>query len=339
MSWLNTDTGSLTLPVLAAETINPSFLAVHPSHRFLYSVGQVESPGGTNYGAVNAFAIDAATGKLTFLNQRDSSGEHPCHVAVDKTGKCVLVANYNSGSFAAFPVQPDGSLGSVTSVDQHHGSGINLPRQEGPHAHGVGFDLANQRAFCTDLGADRIYVYRFDPTKNTITPNQPPFAVSKPGAGPRHFAMDPSGRRLYVINEINSTVAAFNYDAPTGVLRKFQTISTLPDTFGGTNAASEIAVHSTGRFLYAGNRGHNSISVYTIDDTTGRLTLIQHQSTLGKTPRNFAIDPTGKYILAANQDSNTVVVFRIDSQTGRLTPTGQTIEVPVPICVVFLMRG
>jgi len=357
MSWLNTDTGAMTSPVLAAETTNPAFLALHPNHHFLYAVGEFDSSTAASNGVVSAFAIDATTRKLTLLNQQASGGHGPCHLAVDKTGKCVLVANYNSGSIAAFPIQADGSLGSATTTIQHHGASVHPSQQQNPHAHAVGFDLANQRAFCADLGIDKILVYRFDPTKNTITPNAPPFAVLKPGSGPRHFAMDPSGRQLYIINELNSTVAAFNYEAATGVLRGFQTISTLPDGFTGTNTASEIAVHPTGRFVYAGNRGHNSIAVYgvdgfagyvtvsedekkiatyPVDDTTGRLTLIQHQSTLGKTPRNFAIDPTGKYLLAANQDSNTIVVFRIDSQTGRLTPTGQTIEIPVPTCVMFL---
>jgi 6-phosphogluconolactonase len=330
---MSTATGILTSPALAVPTTNPSFLALHPNHGFLYAVG--ETTGASN-GTVNAFAIDNTAGHLTFLNQQTSAGRGPCHLAVDASGKCMLVANYGSGSIAALPIHADGSLGSPATSIQHQGSSVDPNRQQGPHAHSVGFDLANRRAFCADLGLDKLLVYRFDPASATLAPNDPPSASVKPGAGARHFVFSPNGRRVYVINEMQSTITAFNYDAKHGALTEFQTVSTLPDRFTGTNTAAEIAIHPNGRFLYGSNRGDNSIAVYAIDDATGKLTLIEHQSTRGKTPRMFAIDPTGNFLLAANQDSNTIVVFRIDPTTGHLTPTGQSIEVSLPSCVTLV---
>jgi 6-phosphogluconolactonase len=326
-------TGTLTSPSLAVETANPSFLAVHPNHHFLYSDGAISS---LSNGAVNAFLIDHQTGTLTQINQQTCAGLGPTHLAVDASGRCVLVANYGNGSIASLPIHADGSLGPPASSIQHHGSSVDPNRQRGPHAHGVGFDPANQRAFCADLGLDKLLVYRFDPATATLTPNDPPFGVVKPGAGPRHFAFHPDGRRVYVINEMQSTITAFNYDPKRGALTEFQTISTLPEKFTGPNTAAEIAIHPTGKFLYGSNRGDNTIAVYAIDDATGKLTLLEDQSTLGNTPRMFAIDPTGQFLLAANQDSNTIVVFRIDPKTGRLTPTGQSVEISMPTCVTFV---
>jgi 6-phosphogluconolactonase len=330
---LNTLTGTLTPPTLAVTTANPSFLAVHPNRRFLYSVS--ESTGASN-GFVNAFAIESNTGMLTFLNQQPSAGRGPCHLAVDKAGACLLVANYGSGSIASLPIRTDGSLGPPATSIQHHGSSVDPKRQQGPHAHSVGFDPANRRAFCADLGLDKLFVYQFDPAIATLTPNDPSFATVKPGAGPRHFVFSPNGRRVYAISEMGSTITAFDYDPQRGALTEFQTVSTLPNTFTGTNTGAEIAIHPNGKFLYGSNRGDNSIAVFAIDNATGKISLIEHQSTLGKTPRMFAIDPTGNLLLAANQDSNSIVVFRIDPATGRLTPTGQSIEVSMSTCVLFV---
>jgi 6-phosphogluconolactonase len=333
VSRLDMATGTLTSPELAIATANPSFLVLHPNHRFLYAVGETSGPSN---GVVNAFGIDSKTGALTLLNQQTSAGRGPCHLAVDKTGACVLVANYGSGVVAALPIHADGSLGAPTTSIQHQGSGTDPKRQEKPHAHGVGFDLANRRAFCADLGLDKILIYQFDPSKATITPNDPPFGSVKPGAGVRHFVFNAQGRRLYAINELNSTITAFDYEPEHGALTEFQTISTLPEKFSGPNTGAEVAIHPNGRFFYGSNRGDNSIVAYTIDDSTGKLTVVQHQSTLGKTPRDFRIDPTGDFLLAANQDSNTVVVFRIDQTSGRLSPTGQSIEISSPTCVTFV---
>jgi 6-phosphogluconolactonase len=336
MCRLNTATGALTSLGIAAETADPAFVAIHPNHRFLYAVREVGGTDANSNGTVSAFSINPTNGVLTLLNQQSSGGQGPCHLAVDSSGQCVLVANYGSGSVAALPIQTDGSLGPVTSFLQHHGSSVYPKRQAGPHAHEVGFDIGNRRAFCTDLGLDKIFIYQLDLKTATLTTNAPPFASLPPGSGPRHFAVHPNGRFVYVINELNSTLTAFDYDAKNGALQTRQTIRTIPDTFSATNYPAEIAVHPNGKFLYGSNRGHDSIVVYAVDETTGKLTLVEYQSTQGKTPRNFGIDPTGNFLLAANQASDTLAVFRIDLKTGRLKPIGQPLAIPNPVCVTFL---
>jgi 6-phosphogluconolactonase len=336
MCRLNTATGTLTSPEVAVETTDPAFLAILPNHRFLYAVRESGGFEGTPNGAVSAFTIDPTTGRLTLLNQQNTGGQGPCHLAVDRSGQCVLVAHYGGGSVAAFPIRADGSLGTVGALLQHHGSSADPKRQEGPHAHSVGFDVANHRAFCADLGLDKLFVYQLEPKTATLTTNDPPFAALKPGSGPRHFTVHPNGRYLYVINELNSTITAFDYDASHGALKESQIVSTLPGKFTAPNTAAEIAILPNGKFLYGSNRGHDSIAVYAVDDSTGRLALIEHQPSLGKTPRAFGIDPTGNFLLAANQNSDSIVVFRIDPRTGRLKATGQTLEVPAPVCVTFL---
>jgi 6-phosphogluconolactonase len=336
MCRLNTVTGTLTSPEVAVETTDPAFLAIHPNHRFLYAVRESGGFEGTPNGAVSAFSIDPTTGKLRLLNQQNSGGQGPCHLAVDGTGQCVLVAHYGGGSVAAFPIRGDGSLGAVGAFIQHHGSSADPKRQEGPHAHSVGFDIANRRAFCADLGLDKLLIYQLEPKTAALTTNDPPSVSLTPGAGPRHFTVHPNGRYLYVINELNNTITAFDYDASRGALKESQTVSTLPDKFTAPNTAAEIAILPNGKFLYGSNRGHDSIAVYAVDESTGKLTLVEHQATLGKTPRAFGIDPTGNFLLAANQNSDSIVVFRIDPRTGRLKATGQTLEVPAPVCVTFL---
>jgi 6-phosphogluconolactonase len=258
---------------------------------------------------------------------------------VDKEGKNVLVANYGGGSVAALPIQADGRLREASSFIQHKGSSVNPKRQEGPHAHSINLDTANRFACAADLGLDQVLVYQFDATKGTLTPHTPPFAAVAPGAGPRHFAFHPSGRYAYVINEMNSTVTAFTYDAQQGTLKELHTLSTLPAGFKGNNSTAEVQVHPSGKFLYGSNRGHDSIAIFTIDQDTGRLTAAGHELTQGRTPRNFGIDPTGSYLLAANQATDTIVVFRIDPQTGNLKATGQTVSMPTPVCVKFVPIG
>lgn len=331
---LEAATGKLTAPELAAEVPNPSFLAVHPNRRFLYAVS--EMGGGQKGGAVSAFAIDATSGKLTFLNRASSGGSGPCHLVVDKTGKNVVVVNYNSGSVAVLPLEEDGRLREASSFVQHKGSSVNPKRQQGPHAHSVNLSADNRFAVVADLGLDQVLVYRFDAVKGTITPNEPPFTAVKPGSGPRHFAFHPQGKFAYVINELASTVTAFAYDAARGVLKEVQTITTLPADFSGVNYCAEVQVHPSGKFVYGSNRGHNSIAVFRVDAKKGTLTPVEQTPTQGKTPRNFGIDPTGTWLLAAHQDSDNVVAFRIDAKTGRLTPTGQTLEVGAPVCVKFV---
>jgi 6-phosphogluconolactonase len=330
--------GELSPPRLAGEAVNPSFLAIHPTRKFLYAVGEMSDFEGRRSGAVSAFAIAPESGELTLLNQQPSGGRGPCHVVVDHEGRHVLVANYSSGSAAVLPIDADGRLGEPTAVVQHEGSGPNERRQQGPHAHAVNLDPAGRYAFVADLGVDKVFVYRFDRTTGALTPNDPPAAGVAPGAGPRHFAFHPGGGLAYVINELLSTVTAFAYYPDRGVLRELQTVPTLPAGFDEENTTAEIRVHPSGRFLYGSNRGHDSIAAFSIDQGTGRLTPIGHQSTGGRTPRNFNIDPSGRWLVAANQASDTLVVLAIDQQTGRLTPAGITAEVPAPVCVTFIPK-
>jgi 6-phosphogluconolactonase len=328
------DTGDITPVGLVAETINPSFLAVHPSHRFLYAVNETGNFKGDKSGAVSAFAIDRATGKLTLLNQVASKGADPCYIVVDKTGKFVLVANYSGGSVAVFPVMEDGRLGEASAFVQHTGHGTDPERQKGPHAHSIDLSPDNKFAFVDDLGLDETLVYKFDDAKGTLTPNDPPFAKADPGAGPRHFALHPNGKFAYVINEMGASVSVFSYDGRGG-LKRLQSIATLPKDFA-VHEDAEIEVHPSGKFLYASNRGHDSIAVFGIDPSKGTLTLVEYASTKGKTPRSFEIDPTGKLIFAENEKSNNIVVFRIDEKSGRLAATGKVLEVVEPVCVKFV---
>src|SRR5580704_16151568 len=320
---------------LAAETTNPSWVALHPTGRFLYAVNEVGKYKGPNSGGVSAFSVDHATGKLTFLNEVASRGADPCYIAVDKTGKYVLVANYTGGSVAAFPILADGKLGEASGFVQHTGKGTNPERQEGPHAHSVDLSRDNRFAMVDDLGLDELLVYKFDGVKGSLTPNDPPFTKVAAGSGPRHFALRPDGKFAYVISEMGHTVTVFSNDAVNGKLQVLQTITTLPKDFTGRNDDAEIEVHPSGKFLYASNRGDDSIAIYTIDPSKGTLTQVGIVHTGGKEPRSFEIDPTGTLLFAENQNSNTVVLFKIDAKTGQLTPTEKVLEVASPVCLKF----
>jgi 6-phosphogluconolactonase len=341
VSRLNTATGKLSDAELAAETISPSFLAAHPKGGFLYAVNEVSDFAGKKSGAVGAFAIDAATGKLSLLNQQPSVGSGPCHLVTDKTGRNVLIANYGGGSVAVLPVAKDGSLQPASSFIQHTGSSVNKSRQEAPHAHGIYLDPANRFAFVPDLGLDKVLVYGFEAAKGSLAANEPAAAQVAPGSGPRHFAFHPRGRFAYVINEIACTVTAFACDPKRGALTEVQTLSTLPagETVKPGYSTAELYAHPSGKFLYGSNRGHDTIVSYAIDGRTGKLTLLGHASTQGKIPRSFGIDPSGQWLLAGNQNSDTVVVFSIDAKTGRLTPTGQSIDVGAPVSFAFVPRS
>lgn len=319
---------------LAGEIVKPSWVTVHPNRRFLYAVSELGNDGRTE-GAISSFAIDPATGELRFLNKVSSGGGGSCHLAIDKAGKTIFVSNYGSGSAAAFALEADGKIGQRTAFVQHHGSSVDAKRQTGPRAHAVVLSADNRFLFVPDLGLDQIMSYRIGPA-GALAPNDPPFVKLKPGLGPRHFAFHPSGKFAYNINEMGSAVTAFSYDAAKGALQELQTLSTLPKDFTGENNSAEIGVDAAGRFLYASNRGHDSIAVFAIDAKKGTLAVVEHVSTQGKIPRNFRIDPTGKFLLVANQNSDNVVVFRRDAKTGRLTPAGQVLEVPSPVCMEFL---
>lgn len=328
---LDTKTGALTNVELAAETGNPSFVAIHPSGKFLYAVGEASGLGGT----VTAFAIDANSGDLKSLNQQSSKGGGPCHIVVDKEGKNALIANYGGGSVAAFPIGEDGKLADATAFVQHRGKSVNPARQQAPHAHSINLDAAGKFAFAADLGLDKILVYRFDAKKGTLSPNNPPSTKTEAGGGPRHFAFHPSGKYAFVCNEITSSVTSFKYDADKGVLETVETLSTLPKEHEG-NSTAEVVVHPSGKFVYVSNRGHNSIAIFKFDADSGKLAAAGHQGKTIKVPRNFAIEPSGKFMLVANQDGDTVSVFKIDAESGGLDLVGEPVAVPKPVCVRFL---
>ena len=314
-------TGALGPVTLSGETKDPSFLAFHPSKKFLYAVN--EGPA-----QVSAFAIDAKTGTLTFLNSQPSQGGAPCHLTVDHTGKNVLAANYSGGSCICLPIEADGKLGKATSFQQHMGKKKN--------GHAIHVDKANKFAFCCDLGLDKVIIYGFDAVKGTLTPHGA-FDTPK-GAGPRHFAWHPDGKSAYVNGESDLTIIACDYDADKGVLTQKQVLSTLPKDVkrkGGSTA--ETVVHPSGKFVYVSNRDpYNSIAIFAIDAKTRELRAVGHQSQGIKTPRNFAIEPTGQYMLVANQSGGDVIVFRINQETGELTPTNARAVVPSPVCVRFM---
>jgi 6-phosphogluconolactonase len=330
-------TGQLTSIGLAAESQDPSFVAVHPNGKFLYAVNEIDNFNGAKAGAVSAFAIDRKSGTLKLLNQVSTHGAGPCYVSLDKTGRYVLVANYDGGSVATFVVQDDGSLSLVKGFVQHSGSSVDKLRQEGPHAHWIGVSPDNRFALVADLGLDDVMIYRLDPDRGALIPNNPPYVQVKPGAGPRHFVFHPNGKFGYVLTEMQATVTAFAYQAKNGSLTALQTVPTLLKDYAGPTEAAEIAVHPSGKFLYASNRASvDTITIFAIDGAKGTLKEVGRVSTKGRTPRNFAIDPTGAFLLAANEDSGNIVVFRIDAVTGALTPTGQVEEVVAPVCVTFV---
>lgn len=328
----DTETGALVEEGHTPGVVNPSYLTVSPDGGYLYSVNE----GGRETSAVSAFRIDRAAGALEFLNQQPSQGPGPCYVSTDRTGKWVLSANYTGGSVALFPVEADGRLGEVADTVQHAGSGPNTSRQEGPHAHFIRLDPQDRFVYAVDLGIDRVRIYDLDRENGKLLPNSVPEAAVAPGAGPRHLTFHPNGRFAYVINELNGTVTGFKYNPEDGSLAEFQTESTLPAGYTGDNGSADIHVHPSGKFLYASNRGEtSSIAVFTVDESTGRLTPAGHQEERIDWPRNFSIDPTGTFLLVANQNGNDIVVFRIDSATGGLTPTGHSVAVPGPTCIQF----
>lgn len=341
-SYLNPAAGTLSEPALLAEIKNPSFLALHPNARSIYAVSEISDLNGQPTGGVVAFAIDWDNGRwiadrqLRRLNEQPSGGAGPCHLTVDATGRAALVANYGGGSVASLPIDADGLLGPPASVIQHHGASADPGRQEGPHAHSINLDKDDRFAFAADLGLDQVLVYRFSAERAMLQPHDPPYASVAPGAGPRHFAFHPSGKFAYVINELGNTVTAFAYDAGAGRLSEIQTISTLPEGYSEPSYTAEVQVHPSGKFLYGSNRGHDSLAIFSIDQTTGLLTVVGHEPTGGKFPRNFGIDPSGRYVLAANQDSDNVVFFAVNQETGELSRLEQELQIGKPVCVKFL---
>ncbi len=326
----NEATGAVSEPFLAAATPNPSFVIVHPNRKFVYAVDE------SREGSVHSFAVEAGTGKLKALNVVSTRGNGPCYISLDHTGRYLMAANYGSGSVIVYPVKADGSLGEATAFDQHKGKGADPSRQEGPHAHWIEAAPGNKFVLSADLGLDKVLVYRFDDSKGTLAPNTPPAWDGPAAAGPRHFAFTPNGRFGYLASEMAHTVTALAWNGKTGTLTSLQTMQLVPDDFKQENTAAEIAVSRSGRFVYASDRGHESISVFAISPVTGHMTLVERANTGGKEPRNFALDPTGRYLFAANQNSDSIVIFRVDPGSGKLTPTGAKISVASPVCVAFM---
>lgn len=333
----NAESGALSPYKIVKNVVEPSFLAIDKNKKYLYAVNETVEYEGKKSGAVSSFAIDRKTGDLNFLNKQPSLGGAPCHVSVSENGKFVLVANYVGGNVSVFPVEKNGNLGSSIDLKQHTGSGLNRERQEAAHAHSIILDRANRFALANDLGIDKIMIYRFDDETGKLTPNPAQaFYQTKPGAGPRHFKFHPNGKLAFVINELDMTISGLAYDAKQGTLKEIQTVSTLPADFSGANSCADIHVSPNGAFLYGSNRGHDSIVVYKIDENAGKLEYVEHVSTGGKTPRNFAIAPNGRFLIAANQNSDSIVVFRIDEKTGKLTATGNKATVPSPVCLKMI---
>jgi 6-phosphogluconolactonase len=317
---------------LEAEVADPSFMTTDSNHRFLYVVTERGNPTGY----LSSYAIDPATGALRFLNRVSANGRTTAHLTLDQTGHWLLVANYGSGSVASFALKSDGSIGEMADFHQHSGSSVNSKRQRGPHPHEAVMSPDNRFLFVPDLGLDKLFSYQLDTSTGKLTPNDPAFTAILPGFGPRHLIFGKSGKFAYLLGEMGSKVIALSYDAAHGKLTPIQTIATIPADFKGENNSAELALDASGRFLYASNRGHDSVSLFSIDSRTGLLELIQIEPSGGQIPRSIAIDPSGRHLLAANQDSNQIAVFNRDQHSGRLNSDGEVLDVPSPVCILFV---
>ncbi len=334
----NSSSGDLAKPELAVEAGNPGFLSIHPSKKYLYAIGDVTTPDGKKGGGISSFSIEANTGKLTLLNQQSAIGSGPCHVNVDATGKMAVLANYGSGSVASYAIGAEGKVSEAASFIQHEGSSLDPKRQKGPHAHSVNFSPDNRFVFACDLGLDKVLIYKVDPATGKMTPNEPAFAKTPAGGGPRHLAFHPSGKFVFVNNEMAMTETVFAYDTANGAMTEVQTVSTLPEADRGKPGFStaETLAHPNGKNVYVSNRTHDTIAVFNCDPATGKLTLIQNVPVEGQIPRNICLDPTGKWLIAAHQNSGTAALFNVEAESGKLSFTGTKIEVPGSICVRFL---
>ena len=327
---MDASSGELFLTSTVGGLGNPAFLAIDPQQRYLYTVDEGEEVPDPPIGTATAFSIDRRTGELGYLNRQPTQGAGPCYVTVNSSSSFVLVSHYYTGNVCVLPIH-DGRLAEAVDVAKHEGSSVNPDRQQGPHAHSINLDPASRYAFAADLGIDKLVVYELDSGSGKLRLHDE--FQAKPGAGPRHFSFHPAGKYAYLINELDSTLTAYSYDGNSGTLTALSTVSTLPDAFDGENTCADVHASPSGRFVYGSNRGHDSIAIFEVDQDSGRLTLVDHEPTQGKTPRNFAIDPTGTFLLAANQDTGTIVTFRMNDQTGKLTPTGHVAEVPEPACM------
>jgi 6-phosphogluconolactonase len=337
VSRFDSASGTFGPVTLAAKTTNPLFVALHPDHPVLYAIGEQKDAQGKVLGTLESFAIDPTSGRLAPLNRQIAGDDSLCYVSIARDGRTALGAGYNEGYVVSFPLHTDGTLGERASFSQHTGSSVDKGRQTSPHAHCIDLDPANRFALVADLGLDRVFTYQLDPAKSALAQEPAPFRTT-PGAGPRHLTFDRSGRHVYVVNELDSTLTLADYDAEHGRLTGRQTLPLLPSDFKGLSTAAEVVIHSSGKFLYASNRGFDSLALFAIAPDTGRLTFVEHMRDGVKHPRHFAIDPSGAWLLCANRDADTVTVYRIDQANGRLTATGGVASVPMPTCVQFLAR-
>lgn len=347
VSRFHASTGELSAPELAAEIVNPSFLTISPNHRFLYAVSEDPlslGPPLDHSSYVSAFAIDAPTGKLRLLNMVPASGTSTCHISIDKTGRYVMMANFGSGSVSVVRIREDGSLGELTAFIQNVGHSVDPSIQTEPHPHWIGVSPDNRYVIVSDLGLDKVLIFRFDPETGKLSPPDPPFAAVYPGGGPRHFAFDPAGKFGYQLSEMSGIVDVYAWDPSKGTLTGVQRAHTVPHDFFGGNHSGEIEIHPNGKFLYESNRrtqsefvrGPETIGVFSVDPGSGMLTPVEQTDSGGIMPRNFKIDPSGAYLLSANQITNNVVLFKIDGATGRLSKTGTEIKVDTPVCIQFV---
>jgi 6-phosphogluconolactonase len=327
-------TGALTR-FNSFKSVNPSFLVIDQSKRYLYAVNEVGEYAGKPGGGVSAFAIDRATGNLRLLNEQATQGADPCHLSIDRKKRRLLVANYTGGNVAVLPVRSDGTLAPAIDLQQHEGSSVK-EQQKGPHAHCIILDRSERHALAADLGIDKVMIYRFDAATGKLSRAKQPWVELQAGAGPRHLTLHPSGKYAYVINELDSTLTVLKYNEASATLTQIETVSTLPGDFSGTSYCADVHVSPSGKFLYGSNRGHDSIVVFEIDPHMGKVKLVEHVSTEGKWPRNFTIDPSGRFLLVANQRTDNVVTFSIDARSGRLASTGHSEEIPSPVCLKFL---
>lgn len=328
---MDPSTGELTFEREVKGVRNPSYLEFHPKKNFLYAINEVQSFAGEEAGGVSALAIDPTSGEVTLLNAYSSRGKDPCYISIEQTGRFALVANYSSGNVSMLPIRPDGQLGPATDVVQHSGSSVDPERQREPYAHCIRPDPTNRFAIATDLGADKLMIYRMDLENGKL--NEHAEVKVRPGAGPRHLIFHRNGKYMYVLNELNSTLIVYRYDREAGSLEEIQTISTLPQGYTGKNLCADL--HISGNYLYASNRKHDSLAWYLLDEDTGRLSYEGEIPSGGREPRGFAIDPTGSFVLATHERSDNVVLFKIDRETGKLLSTGYEVKVSQPVCVKF----
>ncbi len=327
---LDTASGNLTKPELAFEICKPSFLAIHPTKKYLYSITEGDP------GIITALRIDDVTKKLSFMNRVSSGGRGPCHLTVSADGNRLFVANYVSGSAASIPINSDGTLGEPVQSIQHSGCGPNMERQEGSHVHSMNLSPDQRFAYVADLGIDKVVIYPLDPETGAMIEDKSFCFDGRPGSGPRHLAFHTSGRFVYLINELDNTVTTLQYEEKSGKLSEIQTISTLPDGIFCKTKTAEVKVHPSGRFLYGSNRGDDSIVIYKIDQDSGVLTLAGFMHAGIDEPRHFNIDPSGDFCIVGNQDTNTIALFKVSQDSGLLSPTGITHSVGQPICILMV---